>query len=125
MTTRGIGARNRPRPKRSRPSDEQIAAKHSATCWLARFSDKPCSSWMELTHLIKKERLRFHGVPEDAIWDPRVLVEACDAHHHQLDDAPFDRIELPREALPLELEEYAAEHGMTWWLDRTYGRSNP
>jgi hypothetical protein len=30
-------------------------------------------------------------------------------------------IRIPRDALPLAVEEFAAEHGLTWWLEREYG----
>jgi len=27
---------------------------------------------------------------------------------------------VPRSAIPADTEQWAAEHGLTWWLDRTY-----
>lgn len=30
-------------------------------------------------------------------------------------------LRIPREGLPGALEEFAAEHGLGWWLDREYG----
>lgn len=113
--------RKRSRRARPRPTDEQIAAKHHALCWLAQFSERPCSGQIRLAHLIRKERLYFYGVPAESIWDDRVLVHACDAHHTQLDDVAIDRLEVPRQALPAELEEFAAEHSLTFLLGRNYG----
>jgi len=56
--------------------------------------------------------------------DPRCWVPCCGGptgiggHHGQFDGL---RLRLPRESLPLAVVEYAAELGLSWWLDRTYG----
>jgi len=81
---------------------------------------------------IKREVLRCtHStvmsppVEYDLLWDPRVWRWACggpmgsSGHHGMLDTARTLRI--PRHAIPAETEEFAAEHGLTWWLDREYG----
>ena len=69
-------------------------------------------------HLISKERLRFYGVPEEAIWDERVVRAICSRAHRALDARICS---LTRDQIPSETEQYAAEVGMAWWLDRTYG----
>lgn len=30
-------------------------------------------------------------------------------------------LRIPREAIPVETEAWAAENGLTYWLDKTYG----
>lgn len=63
----------------------------------------------------------------ECLADPRGWVPACGGitgcggHHGALDVART--ITVLRAALPPELEEFATELGLTWWLDRTYGRS--
>ena len=59
------------------------------------------------------------------VWDPRCLVLMCGGptgvggHHGALDYSRTLRI--PRVVLPPEVEEYAAEFGFGWSLDRDYG----
>lgn len=61
------------------------------------------------------------------LWDVRVVVPCCggpmglSGHHGMLDVARTLRI--PRDRLPAAVEDYAAEHGLTWWLEREYGRA--
>lgn len=39
-------------------------------------------------------------------------------HHGMLDVAR--KLRIPRDRLPDAVEEFAAEHGLTWWLERGY-----
>lgn len=104
------------RKPRGRPTDEQLAARHRTACWLSRFSDLDCRGPLQLCHLIDKQRLRANGVTEDDIWDERVVVNGCEHHH-----GAVPKGDIPRDELPPGLEEYAAEHGLTWSLDRDFG----
>ena len=60
--------------------------------------------------------------------DERAWVYGCGGlvglagHHGRLDTAPHERtrIRVPRELLPEDVEEYAAELGLVPWLERTY-----
>jgi hypothetical protein len=63
-------------------------------------------------HLIPKQRLRDAGVPEDAIWDPRVWRWGCRGHHHAFDHG-FVRLE--ELDYPDSVRDYAAEHGFAWF----------
>jgi hypothetical protein len=60
------------------------------------------------------------------IDDERCWIPCCggpmgpSGHHGQLDYSCTLRI--PREKLPPGVEEFAAELGLSWYLDRTYGR---
>lgn len=91
-------------------------------CFLAAFSDRPCDGRLIRAHLIPKQLLKRHGVDP---WDERSWVPACggltgcSGHHGALDVARTLRV--PREALPACIEELAADAGLGWWLDRTYG----
>ncbi len=59
------------------------------------------------------------------LWDERAWVPMCggrvglSGHHGMLDQSRTLRI--PRDRLPAVLEEFAAEFGLVWWLDREYG----
>lgn len=94
-------------------------------CWLAQHTDTPCGGRMEHVHLIPKARIkRDVEVPEgvdarSVLWDRRVLVAGCNKHHGELDVSR--RLRLAREDLPVAVEEYAREHGLTAYLDRAYG----
>jgi hypothetical protein len=70
-------------------------------------------------------RCFFAGLHNAGPCDGRVFVLACGGatgiggHHGQLDSSRTIRV--PRHRLPPELEEFAAEHGLGWFLDREYG----
>lgn len=120
-------------------------------CWFAhRPGAGPCSGRLQRAHWIKQQVLRREvgplaldcptcGAPagehcarwpklscggrvlalQAVLWDPRVWTLICETHHRALDHARtlrVDRVELPR-----GVEEYAAERGLAWWLDREYG----
>ena len=104
---------------RAIPSADLIALARQSPCWLAQFQPTACQGEVQLCHLIKQQRLRDYHVPEEAIWDQRVLVPGCERHHNALDKTRTLRV--PRVALPPEVEEYAAEHQLLWSLDRDYG----
>lgn len=63
----------------------------------------------------------------DIVWDRRVVVPICGGpmgnagHHGMLDYGGVNRLVIPREKLPVELEEFAAEYGLEWSLEADYG----
>lgn len=123
----------------------------SETCFLAQFSDRPCEGRLVRVHLIPQQLLKRElprgvewvddewrpvaraGRTKGAVYrsvralcgDPRSFVPGCggpmgdSGHHGHLDRARTLRI--PRDALPPELEEFAAELRLEWWLEREYG----
>lgn len=68
-------------------------------------------------HLIPAQRLRHRKLTAH-VWDSRVYVLACRKHHHMADNG---FIRLSRDQLPRGVEEFAAQHGLEWSLDRDYG----
>jgi hypothetical protein len=67
-------------------------------------------------HAIDKQQLRKRGLD---VWDLRLQIDAgrpcCHGPH-------TSRVRtIPREFVPYQAEEFAAEHGLTWWLDKVYG----
>lgn len=95
-------------------------------CWFALHvvDAGPCDGRLRKCHIIPKQRILKDARSADP-WDPRVIVLGCGGptgiggHHGQLD---FSRkLRIPRDALPPSVEEFAAEHGLTWWLEREYG----
>lgn len=95
-------------------------------CWVALhvIEPGPCDGRLVRAHLIKQQTIRREVGPEH-VWDDRVWIPVCGGptgvggHHGQLD---FSRsLRIPRDALPVMVEEFAAEHGLTWWLEREYG----
>lgn len=93
------------------------------TCFLVQFSELPCSGQLRRCHLIDAQLLRRRCLD---VWDERVWVPGCggivglSAHHGQLDSY---NLTIPRHMLPAGVEEFAAEHGLEYWLDRRYGPS--
>jgi hypothetical protein len=107
-----------------------------ATCWLAPFSQTPCSGRIEKVHLIAKQIVRrevwlpvangrvqapdtFPSTCRELVWDRRIWRFGCHGHHHDLDCSK--QIVLGRSDLPSSVEEFAREYGLVAWLDRTYG----
>lgn len=95
-------------------------------CWLAQFSPgTECAGRLIRAHLISRQQLRKIG-RADLIHDPATWVWACGGatgiggHHGMLDYARTLRV--PRDRIPTDTEALAAQLGLTWWLDREYGR---
>jgi hypothetical protein len=99
------------------------------TCFLARFSDRPCDGRLVKAHLIPRNLLFRSLDPITArkvIADPRSWVWACggimgNAGHHGMLDASRT-LRVPLEEIPSETIELAVEIGLDWWLDREYAR---
>lgn len=97
----------------------------SRRCFFAGLHNAgPCDGRLRKCHLIPKQLIK-REVGASAVWDDRVYVLGCggatgvSGHHGAFD---FSRtIRVPRHRLPPELEEFAAEHGLGWYLDREYG----
>lgn len=102
-----------PRERKRRPS-----------CWLAQFSEVPCDGKLRKCHLIPAQTIK-REVGKTHAWDERAIVWGCggamgiSGHHGMLDHSRNLRI--PREMLPAEVEEFATEFGLEWWLTREYG----
>lgn len=67
---------------------------------------------IEAAHLIKRQALEREGADP---WDPRIGLALC-AYHHRRHDAYAGR--LPAHLYPAGAFLYAAEHGLSWLLDR-------
>lgn len=96
-------------------------------CWFAQnvIGCGPCDGQLVRCHLIPRQLLR-----RELGWrlrrdDPRTWVWGCGGsmgiggHHGQLDQSR--KLRIPRDVLPGELEAFASEFGLSWWLDREYG----
>lgn len=96
------------------------AALHPGRCWFqANLTGVgPCEGRIDRCHLIKAQVIRREAGAEH-VWDPRVFVPGCRLHHAALDHARSLRV--PRASLPRAVEEFAAEHGLGWWVAREYG----
>lgn len=116
-------------------------------CFLAQFSERPCEGRLVRAHLVRqqviqRELLDARGQVNELLgaqgkgrlprshdlrWDSRTWVWACGGptgnggHHGMLDHSRTLRV--PRAALPEDVEEFAAEFGLGWWLDREYGEA--
>ena len=115
-----------PVPKRARPPAERetlytygALPAEEVVCFFAQFSSEPCSGRMERAHLVRAQTIRREvGRARAVIWCPAVWRHACFRHHWMFDQAKT--LIVPRSAIPADTEQWAAEHGLTWWLDRTY-----
>lgn len=96
-------------------------------CQLARFSHRPCTGRLIRAHLIPRQLLNREG-HADLIDDPRTYVLACGGitgiggHHGEFDQTRTLRV--PRWALPPDTEALARDVGLSWYLDREYGKSS-
>lgn len=94
------------------------------TCWLAEHGwmehgdpMSPCKGRLDRAHLIPRQLLKRVGLAH-LIPDPRTWVAGCRWHHGQLDFAR--KLRVPFDALPAETIEFAEEHGLMPYLERTY-----
>ena len=107
----------------------------------------PCDGALIRAHLIPKQLLRrevwnqrvalrasveaqgrvFPASLRELVWDARCWVPSCGGlhgnggHHGMLDHSR--KLRIPRDRLPVEVEEFAREFGVLWWLDREYGEA--
>jgi hypothetical protein len=108
-------------------------------CWFAALPDAgPCEGRLVRCHLIPQQLIRREVRTLAALRDPRgeipVRLRAIDprcwvygcggamgpgGHHGRF--KPDGPLPIPRRLLPAGLEKFAAELGLGWWLDRTYG----
>lgn len=118
--------------------------KANASCWFAELPNAgPCDGKLVKCHLVTKQTLRkdvwanrtrealvASGVPlpktrQQLFNDPRAWVYGCGGpigqggHHGQY--KPDGPRPIARHLLPPEVEEFARELRIVWWLDRTYG----
>lgn len=111
------------------------------SCWLASLPGAgPCDGRPVRVHLIPRQQIaRAIESRMCALRDPKVVnaavlqanrdergwVLGCggpmgvSGHHGMLDSSR--KLRIPRHRLPQEVEEFAEELGLGWWLDREYG----
>lgn len=130
--------RARERRKEARYTFACDVEQQVATCWLAPFSDTPCSGRIEKVHLLAKQTVRrevwlpvltgrveapdnFPATLRELVWDRRIWRFGCHGHHTGLDCTK--RLVLERSDIPVSVEEFAREYGLTAKLDYVYGES--
>jgi hypothetical protein len=93
-------------------------------CWFAETLGPGvgrCEGRLVRAHLLPNNPKREGS---EAVWDNRTFVYGCGGptgiggHHGALDTARTLRV--PRGKLPPGLEDFAAEHNLTWWIEREY-----
>ena len=106
---------------------------NSNGCWFSRLPGAdPCEGRLVRCHLIPRQVLRREhplrhepGHVNLVLHNPATWVWGCGGamgpggHHGKY--KPDGPRPIPRHLLPPGLEEFAAELGLGWWLDRTYG----
>lgn len=73
--------------------------------------------YIECHHVLSRQQLRRHG-HGDKVWDARNGIPLA-PRVHERHTLAVERV--PRASLPVAAEEFAAELGLTWLLDRVYG----
>lgn len=97
------------------------AALYPSRCWFKATvaGCGPCEGPLQRAHLVRAQVIaREVNAEFETLWDPRCWVPGCERHHRMLDHSR--QIRIPRELLPAAVEEFAGEHGLTWWIDREY-----
>ena len=88
-----------------------------AACLLAETSPTRCEPGVwHRHHVIPQQVLRRHG-HGDLVYRRENMVILC-SRHHQRHHSGHEA--LPRDLLPVEVFEFAAEIDLEWWLDRHY-----
>ena len=107
-----------PRPASSKKVPVSKLSKEQAKARMVWKTGRP---FMEAHHIISQQVLRKRG-HSDLLWDTRNRLWLDRARHEQHTNC-YRKIrwgELPPEAF-----EFAEEIGLTWWLERNYGQSEP
>lgn len=97
------------------------AALHPRRCWAREHIQGigPCEGPLERAHLLRAQVIRREvGDDFETLWAPEVWRPFCTRHHRALDHSR--QIRIPRALIPEDTERWAADHGLTWWLDREY-----
>lgn len=82
-----------------------------------------CSGSLVRVHLIPRQVLKREHLPQ---LDPRTYVYACGGitggpgGHHGMFDQGTRSLRVRYEDLPVKVHSFAEEHGLEWWLRRTY-----
>ena len=106
---------------------------HNPACWLAAHGVMengdpmpPCQGLLIRAHLISQQELRRQGLALTT-GDRRTWVMACGGisgigGHHGLFDYGRRLLRVAFDELPPDVFEFAQEHGLIPWLERTYKR---
>lgn len=110
-----------------------------ARCFFKAFAPlglRECDGPPQRHHVVSRQRLKKELGPKrthlmadgelvaakrrlrDALGDSRNLVWVCKRHHDLWTNA---RLVVPRSAVPVSVDEFAAAHGLTWDVDRQFG----
>jgi hypothetical protein len=111
-------------------------------CWFAAVDplQHPCEGVIQACHFIKQQRIRkelksrllrpWPGgqsyIPYDEyeveapIWDQRLAVPGCVAHHDRFDAHREPPLRLTWDQIPDEVMEWAEEFGFVWALKREH-----
>lgn len=96
------------------------------TCYFAGKGGFSCIAPVDPHHIIKRQTIR--GQVSRGAWledyahilhDSRNIIPVCRQHHANWHNARFT---VARSELPESVEQFAAEYGLTWALDREYGQ---
>lgn len=96
------------------------------SCFLAAFDARPCDGRIEAAHWINRQRIRnslwARGLDRDLIelacWDTRLAVPACTHHHRRFDHHATPALVVPRQYVPVEVEQAAQEWGLQVALEQ-------
>lgn len=83
---------------------------------------RDCDGPLDPHHLVTQQQIKkvVRGIDARGfrLNDERNIVPVCRRHHDLYHGC---RLRIPREALPAGVEDFAAELGLEWWLERQYG----
>lgn len=96
--------------------DSTIWRRDLGPCVVCPAEGGVCSGMVQGHHAVAKSKLRQLGLTA-ACMDLRNRVSVCE-HRHEQHTTGYRPI--PRELLPASVFEFAAEHGLGWYVDKHY-----
>lgn len=108
---------HRQNPVSAREREQRDAwASNLGPCMICPAEGAECAGPVQGHHAIDKRALKRRGLHR-YLWDLRNRVPVCEWRHEQ----HTTRVKpIPRGLLPASVFEFAAELGLSWWVDRFY-----
>lgn len=114
--TRIKPGRKAPRTEAEREASALWKA-HVGPCQVCPAEGGECQGDVQGHHAVSKQALKRRGL-HAFLWDTRNKIDVCTHRHEQVTNAYRP---ISAELLPDDVWAFAADVGLTWWVERMYG----
>ena len=114
--TARLVSRRRVRSAEEREASAAWKAAVGSSCSICPAEGGVCSGVIQGHHAISKQALKRRSL-HAFLWDVRNKVDVCTFRHEQI---TTNAKPLPADLLPDAVWAFAADVGLTWWVERFY-----